>query len=86
MRPTATGGTFPALILIHEWWGLNDNIKELAKDFANEGYVVLAVDLYGTGATTDEEVARKRASAVTSDEQTAFKNLDAAVTYLKDIT
>ena len=36
----------PALILIHEWWGLNDNIRDFAESFAKEGYVALAVDLY----------------------------------------
>lgn len=39
-------GKYPAIIMIHEWWGLNDNIKDMAKQMASEGYVVLAVDLY----------------------------------------
>jgi carboxymethylenebutenolidase len=36
----------PAILLIHEWWGLNDQIKAVAADFAKQGYVALAVDLY----------------------------------------
>ena len=36
----------PGIILIHEWWGLNDNIRDNAKRFAKLGYVALAVDLY----------------------------------------
>jgi len=39
-------GTYPGVVMIHEWWGLNDNIKEMAKILAKEGYVVFAVDLY----------------------------------------
>ena len=39
-------GVYPAIVMIHEWWGLNDNIKEMAKSLAAEGYVVLAVDLF----------------------------------------
>src|ERR1700690_907594 len=44
-RP-AGKGPFPALIVIHEWWGLNDWVKGQAAKFADEGYVALAVDLY----------------------------------------
>ena len=36
----------PGLILIHEWWGLNDHVKDLTSRFAEEGYAVLAPDLY----------------------------------------
>ena len=43
----------PALILVHEWWGLNDQIKAVAAEFAQQGYVALAIDLYkGEVATT----------------------------------
>ena len=38
-------GPFPAVIVIHEWWGLNDWVKEQASKLADEGYVALAVDL-----------------------------------------
>lgn len=51
--------TLPAVILIHEWWGLNDNIQTMARLLAGEGYRVLAVDLYGgdVGSTPDEAQA-----------------------------
>jgi len=39
-------GPFPGVILIHEWWGLNEWIKKKADDFAGQGYVSLEVDLY----------------------------------------
>src|SRR6059058_2800851 len=48
-------GPFPALIVIHEWWGLNDWVKDQASKLADQGYVSLAVDLYrGKVATTPE--------------------------------
>ena len=44
-----------AVLLIHEWWGLNDQIKSVARELANQGYAVLALDLYdGEVATTPE--------------------------------
>lgn len=46
-------GPFPALVVIHEWWGLNDWVKEQASKLADQGYVTLAIDLYrGKVATT----------------------------------
>src|SRR5262250_2267462 len=49
-------GQFPALIVIHEWWGLNDWVKEQASKLADEGYVSLAIDLYrGKVASTANE-------------------------------
>src|ERR1700730_2379479 len=49
-------GPFPALVVIHEYWGLNDWVKEQAAKLADQGYVTLAVDLYrGKVATTPEE-------------------------------
>src|ERR1700741_3229539 len=49
-------GKHPAIIVIHEWWGLNDWVKEQAEKFAAQGYVALAVDLYRgqVGKTADE--------------------------------
>lgn len=49
-------GPFPAIIVIHEWWGLNDWIKEQASKLSDQGYVTLAIDLYrGKVATTPDE-------------------------------
>ena len=57
MLYTPTGkGPFPAIAVIHEYWGLNDWVKDEAKKIASAGYVVLAVDLYrGKVATTPDE-------------------------------
>jgi carboxymethylenebutenolidase len=75
-------GPFPALILIHEWWGLNDNIKNLAEDFAEQGYVALAVDLYSGESADTPEQARELAGAVRENVEPAFANLEAATEYL----
>jgi carboxymethylenebutenolidase len=49
-------GPFPATVVIQEWWGLNDWVKDQARALAKEGYVALAVDLYrGKVATTQED-------------------------------
>ena len=49
-------GPFPALVVIHEWWGLNDWVKDQAARLADQGYVTLAIDLYrGKVATTPDE-------------------------------
>ena len=74
-------GPFPALVLIHEWWGLNDNIRRNAQAFAQNGYVALAVDLYGE-STTDPARAKVLASSVQANTQKAFDNLQQAVDFL----
>ena len=51
-RPKSAQGALPSVIVIHEWWGLNDNIRAMARRLAGEGYQALAVDLYG-GAHAD---------------------------------
>jgi len=75
-------GQYPAVILIHEWWGLNENIKSLARDFAAQGYVALAVDLYSGEVTEDPAVARVLATDVRGDVSEAFNNLNSAVGFL----
>src|ERR1041384_886466 len=40
----------PGVVIIHEIFGLNDNIREIAQRFAGEGYAALAVDLFSTGS------------------------------------
>ncbi len=48
----------PAILLVHEWWGLNDQIKSVAAALAKEGYLALAVDLYGGKVATTQDDAR----------------------------
>jgi carboxymethylenebutenolidase len=73
-------GPFPALVVIHEWWGLNDWVKDQASKLADQGYVTLAVDLYrGQLATTADE-AHQLMRGVPQDR--AQKDLLAAYDYL----
>jgi carboxymethylenebutenolidase len=46
-----------AVIIIHEWWGLNDHIKDIANRYAGEGLTAIAPDLYRGKATKDKEEA-----------------------------
>jgi len=69
-------------VLIHEWWGLNDNIKSLADDFAEQGYVALAVDLYNGELAETPDEARVLAGGVRENVEPAFANLEAATDYL----
>ena len=57
----------PAIVLIHEWWGLNDQIKSVAADFSRHGYVALAVDLYDGKVATTRDDARSLMRAVDPD-------------------
>ena len=52
-------GPFPALIVIHEWWGLNDWVKEQAGKLAGQGYVALAVDLYRGKVADNPDMAHE---------------------------
>ncbi|SMF63421.1 carboxymethylenebutenolidase [Tistlia consotensis] len=54
----------PAVLLVHEWWGLNDQIKSMAAECAREGYLALAVDLYGGRVADTAEGAQALMGAV----------------------
>lgn len=60
----------PAVLLIHEWWGLNDQIKSVAAEYAKEGYVALAVDLMGGEVATTPDEARALTQSVQAEEAT----------------
>ena len=77
-----TDGVYPGVIMIHEWWGLNDNIRQMAEKLASHGYVVFAVDLYdGQVGTTADEARQLR----TSFEQSQWtENMNTAVSYLEE--
>lgn len=74
-------GTHPALVLVHEWWGLNDWIKQEAAGYAAEGYVVLAVDLYRGKVATDPETAHELMRGLPQDQ--GVRDLTAAIAYLE---
>lgn len=73
-------GKHPAIVVIHEWWGLDPWIEQQAQQLAHEGYVALAVDLYGGKVTTNPRVARQLDMALKPEEATA--NVVGAAHYL----
>ena len=72
----------PAIIVIHEWWGLNDNVRAMADRIAGEGYMVLAVDLYGGKTADSPSGARALMLQVVEDPEPAKENLRAAYNFL----
>jgi carboxymethylenebutenolidase len=81
-----TPGMRPTLLILHEWWGLTDHIKDVARRFAGEGYVALAPDLYarlGSKVTQDPQEAANLMNAVSS--QVILRDLNAGVKHLKSL-
>ena len=81
----ADSGKRPAVLVVPEWWGLNDYAKMRARKLADLGYIAMAIDMYGNGklaATPDS--AKKYASPFYSDPQLAKSVFDAALTALKN--
>jgi carboxymethylenebutenolidase len=77
-------GPYPSILVLQEWWGLNNHIKDIAVRFAREGYVALAPDLYsrqGHKVTTDAGEAGSLMGNLKDD--MALKDLQTAVAYLK---
>jgi len=72
----------PAVVLIHEWWGLNDSIKAVAAELAELGYIAFAIDLHGGKVATTPQEARALTGAV--DGAVALEQLTAAVGFLRD--
>lgn len=81
-RPEGAG-PFPAIVVIHEWWGLTPWVKEQAKMFAEHGYVTLAVDLYRGQATNDPEIAHELMRALPQDRGLMY--LQSGLAYLKTL-
>jgi carboxymethylenebutenolidase len=79
----ATAAT-PGIIVIHEWWGLNDNIRAIARQLADAGYVALAVDLFNGEVAQDATRARELTSGVGGREAEIDDNLRQAYRYLSE--
>jgi len=75
----------PALIVIHEWWGLNDNIRQTAERLAGEGYVTLAVDLYRGQTGENPKDAMRLMNQLNDQGDAGRENLAAAYDYLVNI-
>ena len=73
-------GAHPAVVVIHEWWGLNDWVKQQAADFAAKGYVALAVDLYRGKVADNPDMAHELMRGLPQDQ--GVRDLDAAFKFL----
>src|SRR6201982_3147699 len=74
-------GPFPAIVVIHEWWGLNDWVKEQASKLADQGYVALAVDLSRGQVADNSDMAHELSRGVPQDR--ALRDLHAAFEFLQ---
>lgn len=79
----------PAIIVVQEWWGLNDHIKDVARRYAQEGYVAIAPDLYSrlgnkvVPNSNPDEAGRMMSSLKQED---GLKDLQATIAYLKTVS
>ncbi len=71
------GASRPGIIVVHEWWGVNDYIKDRARQLAVLGYAALAIDLYGDGITADNP---EQASSLMNE---VLQNMDAGTARLR---
>jgi carboxymethylenebutenolidase len=73
-------GIYPGIVVIHEWWGLNDWVKEQTEKLAAQGYVALAVDLYRGKIATDPSEAHELMRGLPQDR--GIRDMQAAYDYL----
>lgn len=80
-------GKRPVVLIIHEWWGLNDYVKMRARELAKLGYIAMAVDMYGDGKKgEDPGAAEKLATPFYMNPTMAKPVFDAALNRLKEFT
>jgi carboxymethylenebutenolidase len=82
-KPKNAQGALPGIIVIHEWWGLNDNIRAMTRRLAGEGYQALAVDLYGGEKADNPDAAMKLVQATMQNRPAGEENLRQAAAYLE---
>lgn len=80
--PVSAEGGLPGILMFHEWWGLNDNIRAMARQLAGEGYVVLATDLYAGKTADNPELARTLMEQTLANKDALGQNLLQAHAYL----
>jgi carboxymethylenebutenolidase len=73
-------GPFPGIIVIHEWWGLSDWVKDQASKLSDQGYVTLAIDLYRGKVATSPELAHELMNGLPEDR--TKRDLHAAFVFL----
>ena len=70
-RPSGAG-SYPGIIVVQEWWGLNEHMKDIARRLAGEGFVALAPDLYRGKVTADRNEAASWMAALDREEALAI--------------
>lgn len=78
----------PAIIVVQEWWGLNDHMKDVAKRYAAEGYVAIVPDLYSrlkNEVVPNDKSNRAGDLMAALKQEDGLKDLNATVTYLKSV-
>jgi dienelactone hydrolase len=74
----------PAVLVVHEWWGMNDYTKRRARELAALGYIAMAIDVYGEGKTADNpDSASKFAMPFYYDPAKTKRRIDAAIAKIK---
>ncbi len=81
--PADAAEPLPGLIVIHEWWGLNDNIRAAAERLAGEGYIALAIDLYNGQVAANPAEAQTLMGELMANQDAGVNNLRQAHHYLK---
>jgi carboxymethylenebutenolidase len=76
----------PAVLVFHEWWGLNDNIQKMTEKLAAEGYTALAVDLYEGQVADKPEDAMTLMKQASQNQKNFNSNVEQAYDYLKTKT
>lgn len=82
-QPTNVAKDAPAIIVIHEWWGLNENVRNMTDQLANLGYTALAVDIYDGKVADKPEDAKKYMQAAFANMDTAKSNIRQAFEFLQ---
>jgi carboxymethylenebutenolidase len=76
-----SSGAGPGVVVLQEWWGLNDQIKEVCDRFASEGFVALAPDIYRGEVTAEPDEAGKLMMALNIEQ--AAKDMAGAIDFLR---
>ena len=84
-RPASSKGPLPAVLLVHDWWGVNETVKATARLLAKEGYLALVVDLYQGEVATEPQTARTLLVSVIENTAPVEANLQQAYVYLSTV-
>lgn len=82
-RPVDAPDDLPAIIVIHQWWGLDDSIRRAAERLAGQGYTALAVDMYNGVVAEKPPEAMRLSRGVTQNKAAGLANIGDAITYLQ---